>query len=130
MQIKRKPLVYIASPHKAGDQCINARFQCEIFHELLTDGIVLPFVPLLSHFLHFLQPRPYYEWIQYDLELLASVNFAACLRLNADHVFATGGGAYHQSESYGADGEVVMFKELRKPVFYNKNDLYEWASGS
>lgn len=112
-----KPFVYIASPYTKGDPCINARFQCQIFDELLGDGLVLPYAPLISHFQHTMFPRPYQDWVKYDLDIIP--RFDACLRLNA-----TGPNGYSVSESSGADGEVKLFTELGKPVFYSKNALY------
>lgn len=121
-----RPIVYIASPYTKGDPCVNARFQMEIFNELLGDGYVLPYAPLVSHFQHTMFPRDYQEWIDYDKEMIHACNFAACLRLNVQYQWPSGK-PYFESESSGADGEVLLFKQLGKPVFYNKPDLYDWA---
>jgi hypothetical protein len=118
-----KPLIYIASPYTKGDVAINTRFQCEVFDELLTDGIVLPFAPLWSHFQHTVFPRHYQDWIDYDLALIP--RFDACLRLKATYELL----AYVQNASSGADGEVDLFLELGKPVFYSKESLYSWVKG-
>jgi hypothetical protein len=118
-----KPIVYIASPYTKGDPAINTRFQCQVFNELMDDGIVWPFIPLLSHFQHIVFPRHYQDWIDYDLALLP--RFDACLRLNA--VLPEIG--YEQRESSGADGEVKAFRNLGKMVFYDKPTLYQWANG-
>jgi hypothetical protein len=115
-----KPFVYIASPYTKGDPCINARFKCATFDALLADGFVLPYAPLILHFQHAMFPRPYQDWVQYDLDIIP--RFDACLRLNA-----TGPNGYHVSESSGADGEVARCCELGKPVFYSNEALYEWA---
>lgn len=116
-----KPFVYVASPYTKGDVGINTRFQCEVFDRLMNDGKVWPIVPLWSHFQHVLFPRPYQDWIDYDLALIT--RYDACLRLNATHA-PTG---YCQVESKGADGEVEAFKSMGKPVFYSVEDLYAWA---
>lgn len=116
-----KPFVYIASPYTKGDPCINARFQCETFDLLLSDGIVLPYAPLISHFQHTMFPRHYKVWVQYDLDIIP--RFDACLRLDATYPAL----AYRVSESSGADGEVKLFHELGKPVHYSISDLYAWA---
>jgi hypothetical protein len=115
-----KPFVYIASPYTKGDPCINARFQCATFDVLLGDGLVLPYAPLISHFQHTMFPRPYQDWVQYDLDIIP--RFDACLRLDA-----VGPNGYAETRSSGADGEVALFKQLGKPVFYSVVDLYEWA---
>lgn len=117
---KNKPFVYIASPYTKGDPCINARFQCEVFDRLLGEGLVLPYAPLISHFQHTMFPRPYTDWVQYDLAIIP--RFDACLRLDA-----RGPNGYHESRSSGADGEVKLFTELGKPVFYSVADLYVWV---
>jgi hypothetical protein len=86
----------------------------------MSDGVVLPVVPLWSHFQHIIFPRPYQDWIDYDLALLR--RFDACLRLTA-----TGPVGYRQEESSGADGEVAAFRETGKPVFFSIDDCYAWA---
>jgi hypothetical protein len=116
-----KPLVYIASPYTKGDPAINTHFQAKVFDELMNDGVVIPFVPLVSHFLHLISPRPYQDWIEYDLALIPRCD--ACLRLDAVHVPL----GYKETRSSGADGEVAECQRLGKPVFYNKQDLYAWV---
>ena len=118
-----KPWVYIASPYTKGDPAINVRCQMKMFDRLLSDGFVVPFAPLMSHFQHLSFPRPYEDWIQYDLELLK--RFDAVLRIDATEL--VGGQIYLQSTSSGADGEVGRATELGKPVFYRVDDLYAWA---
>ena len=117
--MNKKPIVYIASPYSKGDPCINTHFQCKIFNDLMNDGFVWPIIPLLSHFQHTVFPRPYKDWIEYDLALIPL--YDACLRL--DVVI----GDYIVKESSGADGEVALFNKLNKPVFYDKEALYKWA---
>lgn len=117
----KKPVVYVASPYTKGDPAINTHFQCRIFDELLTDGKVLPVVPLISHFQHLMFPRDYHDWINYDLDMIPL--YAACLRLKAEHPALK----YLQAESSGADGEEREFKKQGKPVFYDKASLYDWA---
>ena len=117
-----KPLIYVASPYTKGDPTINTHFQCRIFDQLLTDGVVIPFVPLWSHFQHCIFPRHYQDWIDYDLDFIRSAGFAACLRLNATCFYLDD---YLVTESPGADGEVALFTELGKPTFYSIEDLYE-----
>jgi hypothetical protein len=119
-----KPFVYIASPYTRGDVAINTRAQLVAFDELMTDGVVWPFVPLWSHFQHIFAPRQYQDWIDYDLALLPK--FDACLRINAE--YAANGVQYVQAESSGADGEVAQFQQMSKPVFYAKADLYSWVA--
>jgi hypothetical protein len=121
INVNLKPFVYIASAYTKGDPCINARFQCEVFDQLLSSGLVLPYAPLVAHFQHTVFPRAYQDWVQYDLDIIP--RFDACLRL-----IATGPDWYMPvAESSGADGEVRLFKALGKPVFHAIQDLYTWA---
>jgi hypothetical protein len=121
-----KPLIYIASPYTKGDPCVNTHFQMRMFDELLTDGVVLPYVPLWSHFQHTAFPRPYRDWIDYDLAIIRTMGFAGCLRLDATCPALPD---YRVSESSGADGEVAEFARMGLPVFYDKGALYAWARG-
>lgn len=117
----RKPTVYIASPYSKGDVAMNVHFQCQIFDELLTEGRVLPVVPLWTHFQHLIFPRNYEDWIEYDQALLRL--YDCCLRLKADIPRLS----YEKYDSSGADAEVETFEKMHRPVFYSKDDLYRWA---
>lgn len=118
-----KPFVYVASPYTKGDVAINTRFQMEIFDQLMDDGIVIPYVPLWTHFQHLVFPRPYRDWIDYDLYMINRRNFNACLRLDARYDVL----GYVETKSSGADGEVVAFEKLNLPVFKKIDDLYDWV---
>ncbi len=83
-----------------------------LFHKLLSDGKVTPLLPHTSHLLHLIRPRPYRDWIDYDLELLRHCH--AVLRFG--------------NESSGAEGEIAAAVELSLPVFYYAGDLYRWAA--
>lgn len=115
-----KPLIYVASPYTKGDPTINTHFQCRVFDRLLSDGLVIPFVPLWCHFQHCVLPRHYQDWIDHDLEFIRAANFDACLRLNVDVPQLE----YFQAESTGADNEVELFHQLGKPVYYSIEALY------
>lgn len=117
----KKPIVYIASPYTKGDPAMNTRCSMEVFDELMNDGIVWPVTPLWSHFQHIMFPRPYKDWVEYDLILIERLD--ACLRINAEYSKL----GYKITESSGADGEVKYFQELNKPVFLSKDSLYEWV---
>jgi hypothetical protein len=120
-----KPFVYIASPYTKTDPCINTHAAMKLFDDLMTEGIVLPFTPLLSHFQHTLFPRPYKDWIEYDLAILGK--FDAVLRVNVSVERADIDFRYMAASSSGADGEVKRAEELGIPVFCNIDDLHEWA---
>ena len=122
--MKRKPVVYIASPYTKGDVAMNTHFQCRIFDQLLSDEKVLPVAPLWSHFQHLLFPRPYEDWIRYDQAMLGL--YDCCLRLSASLPTQD----YRQSDSSGADAEVESFNKQGKPVFFSIADLYAWVDGT
>jgi hypothetical protein len=116
-----KPLIYVASPYTKGDPAINTHFQCLIFDRLLTDQIVIPFVPLWSHFQHGVKPRPYEDWVKYDMAIIERCD--GVLRLNAEIPELN----YRQCESSGADAEVARCIELNKPVFFSIEECYAWV---
>lgn len=116
-----KPIIYIASPYTKGDPCINTYCQMQMFNRLLDDGLVTPYIPLLSHYLHTHHPRPYHDWINYDMEMLRAMD--GCLRISALYAPMN----YAVRESSGADNEVKWFEDNGKPVFYGVNDLYRWV---
>jgi hypothetical protein len=116
-----KPTVYIASPYSKGDPAANAHFQCKIFDQLLSSGLVLPVAPIWSHFQHSVFPRAYKDWIEYDQEMLPL--YDCCLRLDASLPDIN----YEEKESKGADAEVETFRKMDRPVFFSIESLYEWA---
>lgn len=114
-----KPVVYIASPYSKGDQVRNSEFQFKVMHQMLDDGLAIPFPPLFAHYAHVYHYRPYRDWVNYDNAMIDSGMFDCCLRLNVDD------GDYHISESSGADAEVERFTRLGLPVFYSLQALYD-----
>ena len=118
-----KPWVYIASPYTLGDTGLNVHFQCAMFDKMMDERVVLPYVPLWSHFQHLTFPRCYTDWIAYDHEIIKKMD--GLIRLNAEVVLPQHD--YHQATSSGADGEVELALDLRIPVFYDIASLYQWA---
>lgn len=117
-----KPLVYLAGPYTKGDPSINVHCQCRLFDTLLAQRIVIPIAPLWSHFQHGMFPRPYEDWLQHDLEVIARCD--ALLRQDAVHE----GLGYSQSESSGADREMEFASANGVQVFQSVDDLYEWVN--
>ena len=102
--------VYVAGPYSGGEPEMNVRVAVLAGDELLNAGLV-PFVPHLCHFWHYLCPRTYEEWMAYDLAWLEVCD--CLLRL--------------PGESSGADAEVAEMERLGKPVFHLIADVLEWA---
>lgn len=98
--------IYIASPYTPGDQAENVRRSLDVANWLWDNGF-LPFCPLLSHFWHFLTPKPWGEWS--TMMKMWVERCDAVLRL--------------EGESDGADIEVEFALELGIPVFYDVNEL-------
>ena len=117
----KKPIIYIASAYTRGDPAINVHFQCGIFDQLLSDGLVWPVAPLWTYFQHMPLPRPYDDWTAYDRALFHL--YDGCLRLDVEEPAIQ----YWQHESSGADSEVEAFKLMGKPVFYDISGLYAWV---
>lgn len=99
--------VYIASPYTKGDTALNVKLQLDTF-DILMDKGYLPFAPLYSHFQHMAHPRPYEDWLNYDLEWVLVCD--CVLRLDG--------------ESSGADREVAHAKKHGIPVYYSLEELY------
>ncbi len=98
--------VYIASPYTKGDVALNVRAQIDCAKKLRDLGYN-PFVPLLTHFEHIVHPRPYGDWLEYDIQWMLKCD--CLLRLPGD--------------SKGADKEVEVAYSHNKPVFYSIEEV-------
>lgn len=97
--LRLPPLIYLAGPYTHPDPVENTHHMIRIADALL-DLDVVPIVPHLSMFWHLLCPRPYGDWLTYDLHLL----------LRCDAVLRVPG------VSSGADGELRVARRLGIPV--------------
>lgn len=100
--------VYIASPYTKGDAAINVRTSLHVAKTLAIAGFT-PFVPLLYHFWHFMDPQPYEFWTKLDLDWIHQCDVV--LRL--------------PGESSGADAEVALALELGKIVVYSVSEFFD-----
>ena len=98
--------VYIACPYTKGDVAVNVR-NAILMAEKVREAEFLPFVPILTHFWHFMSPHPYEYWTRMDLEWLEVCD--CILRI--------------PGESSGADNEVKYMEILGKPVYYSLEEL-------
>lgn len=103
--------VFIASPYTIGDVAVNVRESILAADSLLDAGLI-PYAPLLSHFWHFLSPKPYEIWTALDNAWLKRCD--CILRL--------------PGESSGADAEVQLAAQLNIPIFYDIASIIEWAN--
>jgi hypothetical protein len=105
-------MVYVAGPYTKPDPCVNTRTAIMAGDRLLSAGLV-PFVPHLTHLWHTVTPRPYQDWLDYDMHWLKVCD--AVLRL--------------PGESSGADKEVAEAGRLGLPVFHSIDGVIAWATG-
>ena len=103
-----KKTVYVACPYSLGDIILNVRKAIEVADILLDNGFV-PFVPHLTMLWHLVSPKPYAEWMEYDLEWLKKCDMV--LRVDG--------------KSRGADGEVAVAKDLTIKVYYSIIELLD-----
>lgn len=107
----KKLKVYIAGPYSNGDTPLNVTKAMELGEECLQNGMV-PFIPHLTMFQHMAYPRPYEDWLAYDIEWLKVCD--AILRF--------------PGQSSGADKEVEIAELMDIPVFYYIQDLVDFKN--
>lgn len=100
--------IYIAGPYTKGDVAQNVKRAIDAGDKLLEMGHA-PFVPHLTHFWHFVSPKPYETWLKLDREWIPFCD--AILRL--------------PGESAGADNEVAYGKALGKKIYYSIEGIKE-----
>jgi|SRR6185312_5997538 len=98
--------VYVAGPYTRPDPIENTHRAIRVGDDLLSLGYI-PFIPHLTAFWHLLRPRPYQEWLDYDLEWVRVCG--VLLRL--------------PGESSGADTEVAFARCLDIPVVHSVDEL-------
>lgn len=101
--------VYIAGPYSTGDQAVNTRNAIQTANILFDLGII-PFVPHLTHFWHFMSPRPYEDWMVIDFEWVTRCD--CLLRL--------------PGASSGADREVALAEKNAIPVFHSVSEVSDY----
>jgi hypothetical protein len=74
-----KKKVYIASPYTRGDKLQLVRIQIDAFHILMDLGFI-PIAPLLFHYINEVRERPHGEWLEYDLEIIATCQMMIRIR--------------------------------------------------
>ena len=105
-----KKIVYVASPYTEGDQFVNVRNSVLVGMQLRGLGL-LPKLPLLWAFWHFIKPETYNFWHEMCLDWIPHCH--AVLRL--------------PGESEGADSEVAEAKIHGIPIFYSIREIVEWT---
>jgi len=109
--------VYIASAyteHPDGKQAaVLQQLQAAERLMYVSQGQLVPIVPLLSHFWNIVSPHSYDFWLDYDLKLVELCD--VLLRL--------------PGKSVGADREEARAKELGLLVYYSLGDLPEELCG-
>lgn len=103
-----KKLVYIACPYTKGDVAVNVH-NAIVAAEMVVELGAIPYMPLWTHFWHFMHPHPWEYWIQFD-EYFVSI---------CDIVWRLPG------ESKGAEKECTQAQDLNKPICYSFDELKE-----
>ena len=101
-----KVKVYIAGPYTKGDVAINTRNNALMGTRLANLGYS-PYVPLLTHLWHLIDPQPYEFWTTLDNEWVSACD--VLLRMPGD--------------SSGADAEVCLARSLGIPVVCSVEEL-------
>jgi hypothetical protein len=102
--------IYIAGPYTKGDVAQNVKNAIDVADELLAKGHI-PYVPHLTHFWHFVSPKPWDVWLKIDAEYLVLCD--AVLRI--------------PGESVGADKEVQLAKEKGMTIYFDIGDIpHSW----
>ncbi len=104
MEFKAK--IYLAGPYSNGNPEKNVSNAITMANTLADMGFA-PYVPHFTHFWHIKFPRPYDFWLELDNQFLPF----------CDGMFRLPG------DSKGADEEVLLAKNLGKPVFYSIHEL-------
>lgn len=118
-----KPFVYLASPYTKGCPSINASYHAEIYRRMILDDVVVPYAPLLSHYIPGQEAVPYDRWLESQISVLKRCDALFTFNIFVKHM----DDEYECIESFGRDKEVSVAKELRKPVFEDIKRLYQWA---
>ena len=100
--------VYISSPYSEGDPIENVKRQTDMANILIDLGYN-PFIPLLSHYIHIENPKPYFTWLRILSDWIPACD--ALLRLPGN--------------SQGADFEEHLAKICDVPVFYSVEELID-----
>ncbi len=109
--IGRSMRIYIAGPYSKGDTALNVRNAILAGDKLLEMGHI-PFVPHLTHFWHYISPKPWDVWLKIDQDWLIVCD--AILRL--------------PGESKGADQEMEIAMDLHMIVFYDLSEVPDLRS--
>lgn len=94
-------IIYISGPYTLGDPVMNVRAACEYANKLLKIGHT-PIIPHLTMLWHMMTPKPWEEWIGYDLALISAAREVHRL----------------PGKSKGADMECAHAEALGKTVVY------------
>jgi hypothetical protein len=113
LQKKDALKVYVAGPYTRPDPCENTHKAIVAANRLWDNGFI-PYVPHLTHFWHTVTPRPYSDWLAYDLAFLPVCD--VFLRL--------------PGESSGADGEEAEAERLGMPIYHDIDELIAKAKAA
>ena len=61
--------IFVSGPYTSGDVAVKVKNAIDAASKLMDAGYAV-YLPHLSHFWHFVSPRPYQDWLKLDLEWL------------------------------------------------------------
>ncbi len=102
--------VYVSGPYTKDDPVVNTRAALDAGTLILNAGHV-PIIPHLSLLWHLIYPRPWGDWIEYDLELIKRCDVLVRL----------------PGESRGADLEVAFAERLQIPIIFSPAKDIDWS---
>ena len=107
-----RPLVYLAAPYTVPDALEGTNKAIHTGTAIQDSGHVTVYIPHLNLLWALVTGQHDYEyWLSYDMSFLARCD--ALFRING--------------ESRGADREVEFAEKNHIPVFYDVDELFEWA---
>lgn len=104
----RKPVVYLAGPYSKPDPVLNMHNAVKLADSLM--DCCTPVVPHLTGFWHAISPKPYEDWLAYDLAVMRVCDVV--LRF--------------KGASSGADAEVKEAQAAGLTVVYSGQELRQW----
>ena len=104
-------MVYVASPYSLPDPVENTHHAIAAGERLDASGVITAYVPHMNLLWHIVYPHDVDFWYGYDVAFLARCD--ALYRL--------------PGESKGADDEEEYMAREGKPVFYDEDDVIQWA---
>lgn len=110
----RKPLIYLCGPYSHGDPVANTHAMMAAWDDLMSRNNAVYLCPHWSLFQHFLSPKPYNFWIDYDIQLI----------LHCDALYRL----FQSTPSPGSDIECAFARTHSIPIFTDLSLLTDFIT--